>query len=858
MKEIIALHEHWWIRDFDNPAEVGDAAIAEIIAQAPSEAAGWMSVEIPNVVQEILFANGRLSKDVLENGVADDCKWVSDRDWVYRRSFDRPADPGAFYLEFLGLDTVADIFLNGVRLARHTSMFLPCRINVTQFLRESGNELMLYFHRPSKIVDENKKNLPERYVGKIGAGALLRKPHGDFGSHGGVVPYFTPIGVFDGIRLVRADRCELTHVDVDIRLNEDLSEAELRVTLECSGDTENVSPEYRLTGPQGECVSEGAPTPLNAAFPCAALADAPGGGKRNLRFSIAVKDPVLWWPKHYGDQPRYKLSITLRHAGGAGAGEALDTTEKTIGIRKIENVGDMKFRVNGLVVRLWGSCITPMWGVSHRWQEDRGYKVLDYAEKAHMNALRLWGPSQPYNDAFYDRCDELGILIWQEFHTWGTHMPDTPEYTGSVLAEAEAMIRRLKHHPCIFMWCGGNEQIYMADLFDSRAKTRIGHDLIRYTLKDLAARLDPGRYYHVSSPSMGLYANEAVYGDNHGSRASLSFLPGEWHAHFFSEDIRTCIPELKSLRRFIPPEDLWPEGYSDAQPYGTTKPLPEAWMARTINHMEEKAGPYELFYDATDPRSLVYKINAAAVYDNRLTVNRLRQSKPFYNSMAGRACNGYLAWKLETAWPQIYCALIDYYLEPGQTYYGLRRAYAPIHVSVDLEDHVYIWGTNDTAQDFSGDLAIEIFDLETEEMTHKRSFAVGIPAGDSLILKNLDEFGQFKRTSVIRAALQSPGGAPVDEDFQYVKPERKLTFPPAKLTLAQAGERVIRISTDRFARCVELTGDAAGDAFGWHFEDNYFDLMPGQTREIRLLGRHGAGVVRGRAFYSPFTAELAL
>ena len=839
MKKIISLSEQWHIRDFEFPVDLTDIHISSISENND----GWMQTRIPNVVQEVLFEHGKLSRTVLETGVADECKWVSEKDWVYRRTFEKPSEKGTIFLECLGLDTVADIYLNGMLIDRHCSMFLPNRSEITSLLKNE-NELIIVFHHPKKIIKSMEKQIPERYEGKINAGALLRKPHGDFGSHAGVIPYFTPIGIFDDIRLIVTDVCEILYTDIDIRFNEDISAATLFIRTECSGNIENIVPEYQLTDPGGQeifCV-KGNPGDwkIDGAI-----------GKHSISFP--VENPQLWWPKNYGNQPLYKLHTQLY-----ADGRVLDEEIKQLGFRKIEVIGDMKFRVNGKIIKIWGSCITPMWGVSHRWQRERGYKILDYADKGNMNALRLWGASQPYHNEFYERANELGILIWQEFHTWGGQMPDIPMYTDSVLQEAENMIRRLKHNPCIFMWCGGNEQIYMCDLFDADAKIRFGHDLIRYNLKDLVAKMDPYRYYHVSSPSMGQYANEASYGDNHGSRASLSFLPGEKHSHFFSEDIRTSIPELKSLKRFISPEDLWPDGYEDKQPYGITKPLPPAWMARTINHMEEKAGPYELFYDATDPASLIYKMNAAASYDNRLIINHLRQGKPFYNSMAERVCNGYLIWKLETAWPQIYCALIDYYLEPGQTYYTVRRAYAPIHVSIDLQDHVYIWGTNDTLSDFAGNITIEVFDIETETMLKRRTFPAGIPAGDSILLKNLNEFGQFKRTSVLHVILHDTKGDFVDEDFQYIKPERKLLFPEAKLSIKEIDNRTIQVTTNRFARCIELSGDYNGDAFGWHFEDNYFDLMPGQVKKIKLYGKYSSGKVSGKAFYSPYTTTINL
>jgi beta-mannosidase len=842
MKQLTKLSDQWWIKDYQNPVNVSSQAVDAIYNEPAGRETGWMEAILPGVVQEVLFEHGRLDKKVLETGLAEDCSWVSELDWAYRRKFQKPTQPGRVYLECLGLDTVADIYINRRLAARHRTVFMPCRADITEFIEEE-NELLIYFHCPQKIIESLREKLPESYGSRLTPASLLRKPQGDFNTHGGVMPYFTPIGTFDDIRLTVVDRCEIEHMDVDVRFTEDFSQAMLSVKLDCPSYA-GVIPALALADPDGSMV-------FSLEGEAAAIQQTESGVE--YRFNAAVDSPKLWWPRNYGGQPLYTLtaSLSLGH-------DTLDTCVKRIGLRQVEVVGDMKFRVNGQVVKLWGSCISPMWGVSHRWVRERGLKLLDLAVQANMNALRMWGPGQYYHDEWYEQADRLGVFIWQEFHTWGTHMPDLPEHFAAVLREAEWSIKRLKHHPCIFMWCGGNEQIYMGELYDTERKIHLGMDLIRYDLKNLVAKLDPYRYYHISSPSDGLYANEAAFGDTHGSRASLSFLPGEGHSHFFSEDIRTFVPELKSLKRFIPAEALWPEGYVDTTPYGVCKPMPPAWMDRTINHMEEKTGPHELFYDATDPRSLVYKMNAAASYDIRLIVQRLRQGRPYYDSMSARQCNGYLLWKLNTAWPQIYCSIIDYYMEPGQVYYAIRRAYAPIHVTVDLQDHVYLWGINDTPTDFAGQLTVEIFDLESEQMAKARTFPVGIPSGDSMILKNMDDMGQFRRTCVIHVTLADKDGHLVSEDFQYIKPERKLPFPDVRLTLTAEGERLIRITAGRFARCVELNGDNHGDEFGWNFEDNYFDLMPGQSRLIKILGWHDHGTVSARAFYSPYTASVEL
>ena len=838
-RKVFELSSGWFIKECEGPPQINESEARAYLAQ---DLSGWIPAKMPNTVQEILFEEDLLDRDVLETGISDKTLWVSEKDWAFRTEFTAEDLDSLCWLVFERLDTVVDIFLNGEFIGRHESMYLESAISIDGKLRKE-NSLLLYFHSPKKIIATFEPKLPANYDGKIAAAALLRKPHGDFSSHAGVVPYFTPIGVYGPIKLVQGKVCVMEHVDVEIWLNEDLSRADVIVTLFCT-KAENIDVRLKVLCPDDK--------------PLVMQDDVFGDweyDESNMSCStkISIENPQLWWPKGYGEQLMYNIEVSILN------GEAILHTEtRRVGLRKVEMLENLKFRINGHIVRLWGTCFVPMWGVSHRWQKERGLKLLEYADKAHMKAIRLWGPSQPYDDEFYDEADRLGILIWQEFHTNGTHIPDLPIFTEKVIAEAKFMIRRLKHRPSVFMWCGGNESIYMADIFDPKASDRIGHELFIYTLRDLVHKLDPTRYYHISAPCGGAYANEARVNDNHGSRASLSYLPGERHAHFFSEDIRTTVPELKSVKRFIAPEDLWPEGYVDTTPYGVVAPMPPAWMKRTINHMEEKTGPYELFYDATDPESLVYKINEAAVYDNRLIINHIRQGKPFYNSMAEREGNGYLIWKMQTAWPQMYCALIDFYMEPGRTYYGVRRAYDPIKVTVDMQDHVYIWGINDTPEHFGGMLSVRILDLKSEVETHSLNCPIGIPSGESMILKNLDGFGQFWRTSVIYASIKSYDGKVSSEDFQFVKPERKLQFPEAKLTMQKIEDRMFEVKSDRFARCVELRGEMNGDSFGWHFEDNYFDLMPGQKKAIRIFGKHSKGKITAKAYYSPFHSELVL
>lgn len=159
-----------------------------------------------------------------------------------------------------------------------------------------------------------------------------------------------------------------------------------------------------------------------------------------------------------------------------------------------------------------------------------------------MNAVRIWGPGKPYPDRFYDRFDELGILVWQDFPTGGSELPCDEHYRELLAGQAEAMLRRLKHHPCIYLWCGGNENIYMNEYFE-RSST-IGYDILTDTFRRLCNELDPERVYHVSCPYEGKYTNDPDFGDSHGSRAFRRFLPGEPYGVFYSENIRYILRSI--------------------------------------------------------------------------------------------------------------------------------------------------------------------------------------------------------------------------------------------------------------------------------------------------------------------------
>jgi hypothetical protein len=335
------------------------------------------------------------------------------------------------------------------------------------------------------------------------------------------------------------------------------------------------------------------------------------------------------------------------------------------------------------------------------------------------------------------------------------------------------------------------------------------------------------------------------------------WVPGYDYLNFASEDTRIAAPPLHSLKRFMVPEDIWPEGYSPVFTHNTVYPYPESWLPYTTGSSWRKTGPVEQFYDATDAESLVYRIGMAEARYYQDTIERQRRGRDATDRTDRRRCGGYLVWKFNDSWPHIYSGKVDFFLEPYHVYYTLRRAYAPVMLSFDKGTYIYVWAVNDSPSTVNGTVRIKLFHPQKNEVRREIVRQVSLPPGKSQVVVRLDQagIGTFRREHILYATLENEAGEQIANAFSYGDIERRMRFPEAKLEVrVQDGSLVI--TTDKFARAVTLAGDADGNEFGWFFEDNYFDLMPGESKTVRVLGEHRRGTVTAKAWYSPWSAQI--
>jgi beta-mannosidase len=828
MREIIYLNDGWYIKPLEPIDRLENDQLKVLQHEDCDDKTNkWIRTSLPAQVHEILLKEGVI-EDPNITGKAKECLWVAEQDWVYKCTFKIKQVEKRTYLHFNGLDTLVDVYLNGEFLAHHNDMFLPLKIEVTGKLKKN-NRLVLHFHTPHTYLEA--RELPEKWNGKINKTKLLRTGFHGFDDYLGGRPYLTTIGVFDQIFIETIDAMQIVETDVHTVVSEKCSKANICISVkaisEISGGLHVTikNPDGSVIGEHKEKVQGQADTVLRP------------------EFEFTVERPQLWWPRGYGDQPLYEITIKLIDLQLVEK----DFQTKKIGIRKIEMESPFDFYINNKQVKLWGGNFTPMHGISYCWDNLTATILLEMAENCNMNIIRIWGEGSPYPDSLYDEADQRGLLIWQDFYMGFGMYPNNKDYRELCKSEAEHLIKRLKHHPSILLWCGGNES-FMGRDFTLPGMEYIGEEIFKEDFKRVCSTLDPSRYYHISSPYGGGFANDPLAGDTH-SYTNTWYVPGADYPIFASENLRVSPPAMKSLRRFVEKDKLWPANYSGLTRYEDPYPWPDGWTERSSAEGWKKIPPIERFYDADNPESMVYKFGAAHGLFLRETVERYRRGRPSENVLGERECKGHIVWKLNSTWPHIYSAVIDYYLEPYIPYYVLKRAYEPVLLTFDIQNHIYLWVVNDSPNEVKGEFVVELFHPDSNQTIKKLSGKLSVKSGNSKVVIKLDEFGQFSRENILFAHLTNENGEVIARTNDFVDIERHLKFPQAKLDL-QLHEETLYIKTDTFARCIELTGNNNGEEFGWLFEDNYFDLLPGEIKKVRVLGRHKQGKISAKAHYS--------
>ncbi len=724
------MFEHWKLRDFA-PGE-GRAAGAHT---EPLDMNGWLPVDVPGDVHTALIAAGRIPHPFLDRNELE-CRWIEDREWWYRVNFDGPAEPlhadERLILVFDGLDTFATIWLNGVELGTSANMFREARFDVTPGLRMgTTNTLALCFDRPldhagDVIALPDSAWMPPRVA--------MRKAQFGYGWDWG--PRLPTVGIWRPVHLRRQRGAVISGVDFcTCAIDQTSGHALVSVVVEAE--------QFNAGGPCSAVITLGAAT---GARPIAEQTITLSGAGTSLHGTayMRVESPRLWWTHDLGDPALYCLEVCLMCQEAT-----LDRVVRQVGIRTLtldqspdqEEPGTRFFRfvLNGVSIFARGTNWIPADSFVGAIGPDRYRRLLTLARDGNNTMLRVWGGGIYEHDAFYDECDRLGMLVWQDFMFACAAYPEDDAMAHEVDAEARYQIRRLRTHPSLALWCGNNENQWIHGMRHwQQPDLPTPGDLYYGTVLPRAvAELDGHTAYWPGSPFGGSDHNSMDDGDRHnwdvwhGQRPrrfgeqppgdhtpeGVSYLNYAWDmGRFISEFGMHAAPVYETLRRNIPADQLFHHSPAmDHHNKDNPKDKGDNLMMATTG-LPRDLGEYIDFSMMAQAEGL------------KFGVEHYRRRFPH--------CAGSLVWQLNDCWPVLSWSVVDYYGFGKAGYYYLKRAYAPIIATFKVLDDggVQLWITNNSLSPAEDTIAVRhgAFAGETD---WERSLTIAVPSAASRVVQ---------------------------------------------------------------------------------------------------------------------------
>jgi len=812
-RQQIILNDNWLVKEIRPDEKLPEQIPVDFSKAGPD----WYNSSMPKQVQELVFAKNKLPDPHYGDNAA---KWttVFDQDWVYIKRFNSPKSTNEIFLCFDGLDTRADILLNGQKIAECNSMFRHFRFPVKKILLPPGKEniLILRFYSPSKYISSIASRVGNQSYADL---KYLRKCYTDFGSYMGAQPNFLKMGIFDNVYLDVVPASYLGDVYIRSQLNRDYSNAKIIVSPDVKGAI-NLKINYLLYSPDGKIINQST----------ISITDS---------FVIDIDKPELWWPFTYGKPSLYSLTVRLMR----GSAE-IDKQSFNVGIRDVQmhlkekTTGEDRFGfiINGRIVFMHGACWAPLEGFTHVWDEKRANRLLDIMVWGNMNIVRVWGEGSLPGRSFYDECDKRGILVWQEFMTGGgmAYPLGYPGFKENIEDEAENMIKMLRNHPSIALWCGGNEHYlpYSSNLVGVNEPS--GRELFQGIFPSLVARFDPGRYYHPSSPWGGddwPNGNYPLTGDYHDYSTiryqSLATVP-----LFTSEACMVSPYSFHNMKLYMPEDDLWPKNFT----FKIDKPgkiaWPNGWEKHTTSDGWQKTGVIQDYLDIQNAEEACRIFGTAHGVYLRDRYERQRRGVPDGQPDGNRRSWGAMIWRLNDTWPMIYMSVVDYYLEPKIPYYFLKRACSPVLVSFEqTTERICTWVVNDSQNIVQDTLIVELWTFDGI-MKSRKVWNVNLQPGQSKRVADLTGFYDIAKRKEFFVARM---GNQIVTHLLW--PEKFLILPDTEIKAVKTDEGII-LSSAKFVKEVELYLEGASGAV---FSDNYFNLIPGELKTVKILNKPDGG-----------------
>ena len=802
---------------------------------------GWLPARVPGSVLDDLFRAGVVA-DPYAGLNSRACEWVAERSWVYRRWLRtgslRPGQRAV--LRFGGVDPAATVWVDGILTGRHEGMYEAFDVDVTDQLRDGAEHLLAVVIEPAPD--------SEPQVGRTSR-ARLHRPRMVYGWD--FCPRLPHQGIWRPVQLETWEGVRLRGVSAGTSVGAGHRQGHLEVTADLEGDG-RPDAELQLRILDGGTVLEETRRRVS-----------PQDGQR-VRLELDLDSPRLWWPNGMGEPFRYRAELRISGPEPGASPAHLD-----VGFRRVEMVPNIgappsarpyTFAVNGqrMYAKGWNWVpIDALYGVP---RPGKLAHLLDLAARANVNLLRVWGGGLLETDDFYRRCDQLGLLVWQEFGLSSSIMdstpPDDPSFAAYMAAEAGRVVPRLRHHPSLALWCGGNELAQEEVPLDESAAPLAA-------LRKTVARLDPGRPWLPTSPSGPCSLNrlDAIEADPDGQHD----VHGPWEHQGLDRHCR-----LYNAGTSLFHSEFGVEGMTNRRSLEALVPASGRWPPDRDNPVYDHLGAWwnnytlvqESFAGRLDDLAAVRRASQYLQADGLRYAIEASRRRAYRNS-------GVIPWQLNESYPNAWCtAAVDHRGDPKPVYYWVRRAYRSPYVSASFERQAWngaeameatIWAGADQPGPLAGTVTARVAGLDGTIAAERRW-----PAGG--------EDGTPRALGVITADLTRLRGPLFLLDLQFEGAESTTVGTNRYLMTKQADLGPV-LDLDRADLSLSVLGDGDGDGDVWQvtlthrggpaalgimleddrspdepgwavFSDNLIDLLPGETRRLEVIWRDAPAIGR--------------
>lgn len=775
----------------------------------------WTPATVPGTVHTDLYNAGKIP-DLYYRNNEHELQWIGEKDWEYQATFTVTKEmlqKDVVEMIFYGLDTYADIRINEFDILSTNNFFRTYKIDCKQWLKEGENEIHIVFQSAKKITNELKEH---SYLKQGDQYVYIRKPAYHFGWDWG--PVYLTAGIWQPIVLKAWNKVQVENIQIkQLALSEE--KADLMNVIELRSSA------YQRANIKLTCVETGQTAEISQRLQY---------GKNYISIPLTIKQPKLWWTNGLGEQNLYHFNVEA-----SVDNECVSTLSGYTGLRSVkviqekDNSGEsFLVELNGKRIFIKGADYIPQDMFIPRASENDYKGVIEQAVDANMNMLRVWGGGFFEKDLFYELCDENGLLVWQDFMFACAMYPGDEEFIDNVRQEAIDNIKRLRNHPSIALWCGNNENLIgwndwnWQKPYSKEVAAQVWFDyekMFHQMLPEVVQQYDEGRFYWPSSPLFGWGYDVSSAGDSHNW--------GVWHGQdpfekladptqiprFMSEFGFQSCPDLNSVKLFTLPEDrdITSDVMKTHQKHHIGYPVIDKYM----NWYYRKPKDFE---------SYLYVSQVMQGWGMEFGIGVHRRSRPH--------CMGTLYWQINDCYPVCSWASVDYYDSWKAMHYKVRDLYKNLVVSLAADStskQVELYLISDELHDTKGKLKIyvqdfdgkKVFSEEKEVLVKSNQVEKALSFDIASLLKDLPA-----NRSVMTAELYVENLLVSSCNHYFVLPKDLLLEKRDVKTKVKKTAEGYQVTL--FAKNLVKDLYVSFPGYLGNFTDNYFDLLPGQTKVI--------------------------